>query len=127
SFLYDVIFMDVRMPEMDGLAATAMIRKRGGHLARIPIIALTANAFAEDVKACFEAGMNQFVPKPVNKTMLLAAILKAMGGGSIPRHAADQGLPDERPEAALDPVALDDMAESIGLDGLAEMTSMFEQ
>jgi len=57
-FAYDVIFMDMRMPEMDGLAATRLIRQRGGALARVPIVALTANAFPEDVKACFDAGMN---------------------------------------------------------------------
>ncbi|MDR3535599.1 MAG: ATP-binding protein [Acetobacteraceae bacterium] len=78
SFLYDVICMDVRMPEMDGLAATRLIRKRGGRLARVPIVALTANAFPEDIAECFGAGMNQFVPKPVNKEVLLNAILEAL-------------------------------------------------
>ena len=51
---FDVVFMDMRMPEMDGLAATRAIRALGGAWAAIPIIALTANAFAEDVKACRE-------------------------------------------------------------------------
>jgi signal transduction histidine kinase/DNA-binding NarL/FixJ family response regulator/HPt (histidine-containing phosphotransfer) domain-containing protein len=78
SFVYDVICMDVRMPEMDGLAATRLIRKRGGQLATVPIVALTANAFPEDIKECFDAGMNQFVPKPVQKEVLLNAILEAL-------------------------------------------------
>jgi CheY-like chemotaxis protein len=77
-FVYDVIFMDMRMPEMDGLAATRLIRQHAGALARVPIIALTANAFPEDVKACLAAGMNQFVTKPVIKDVLFTAILHAL-------------------------------------------------
>jgi signal transduction histidine kinase/CheY-like chemotaxis protein len=77
-FAYDVICMDVRMPEMDGLAATRMIRSRGGALAAIPIIALTANAFPEDVQACFDAGMNQFLAKPVTRAALLTALMRAL-------------------------------------------------
>jgi two-component system, sensor histidine kinase len=75
---YDVILMDVRMPEMDGLAATRAIRARGGRLATIPIIALTANAFAEDVRLCREAGMSDFLAKPLRKPALVAAILRAI-------------------------------------------------
>ena len=50
----------------------------GGPLATIPIIALTANAFPEDVRACFAAGMNQFVAKPVSRETLLTALLRAL-------------------------------------------------
>jgi signal transduction histidine kinase/NO-binding membrane sensor protein with MHYT domain/ActR/RegA family two-component response regulator len=77
-FAYDVIFMDMQMPEMDGVAATRMIRSRGGALATVPIIALTANAFPEDVKACFDAGMDQFVTKPFSRDELLAALHTAL-------------------------------------------------
>ena len=64
---YDAILMDVQMPDMDGLQATAMIR----HLAvpramTIPIIAMTANVFAEDIQKCMAAGMNDHLGKPVN-------------------------------------------------------------
>ena len=79
---YDVIFMDMNMPEMDGLDATRRIRAqgkaRGGALATIPIIAFTANAFAEDIAACYEAGMNRFVSKPVNKEALLSELLDVL-------------------------------------------------
>jgi signal transduction histidine kinase/DNA-binding NarL/FixJ family response regulator len=130
SFLYDVIFMDVRMPEMDGLAATRLIRERGGHLRTIPIIALTANAFADDVKACFDAGMNQFLPKPVQKEMLLAAMLQAMSASTSVHSDAGQptagGTPDEAQDEALDAAGLEEMTESIGGDGVAEMIAMFE-
>ena len=64
---FDVILMDMRMPVMDGLAATRTIRKLGRpDAAEIPIIALTANAFEEDVKACLDAGMDGHISKPVD-------------------------------------------------------------
>lgn len=64
---YDVILMDVQMPEMDGLAATRIIREKekeiGGH---IPIIALTAGVMKEEIDMCIEAGMDEHISKPVN-------------------------------------------------------------
>jgi len=64
---YSMIFMDCQMPNMDGLGAARAIReeeKRSGR-ARVPITAMTANAFAEDRVACLEAGMDDYLPKPV--------------------------------------------------------------
>ena len=64
---YDLIFMDMQMPEMDGLTATVNIRKMGTEKARaIPIIAMTANVFREDVEKCIEAGMNGHIGKPLD-------------------------------------------------------------
>src|SRR5207302_11291395 len=77
-FPCDVILMDMRMPEMDGLQATRAIRAQGGRLATVPIIAFTANAFAEDVQACHDAGMNDFVVKPVRKNVLINTIARAL-------------------------------------------------
>ena len=68
---FDTILMDMRMPVMDGLAATKAIRKLGRpDAATIPIIALTANAFEEDVKACLQAGMDAHLSKPVDINQL---------------------------------------------------------
>ncbi|CAG1023127.1 partial two-component system, NarL family, sensor histidine kinase EvgS, partial [Methylococcales bacterium] len=71
---YDLILMDVQMPELDGYQATAIIRGLSGHKAQVPILAFTANALQEDRNACLAAGMNDFVAKPVEKDRLLATI-----------------------------------------------------
>jgi signal transduction histidine kinase/CheY-like chemotaxis protein/HPt (histidine-containing phosphotransfer) domain-containing protein len=124
GFPYDVICMDMRMPEMDGLAATRAIRAMGGHLATVPIIALTANAFPDDVSACYDAGMTGFLAKPVSKQSLLTVLLPALGQthvvvvGSVP-SAPEAGLALDRPGFAC-------LKEDIGEDGVAELVATFE-
>jgi signal transduction histidine kinase/CheY-like chemotaxis protein/HPt (histidine-containing phosphotransfer) domain-containing protein len=125
SFRYDAIFMDVRMPEMDGLDATRLIRKRGGALARIPIIALTANAFPEDVQACFAAGMDRFVPKPVTRDMLLSVLVSALTAQEPPAEPIPPPAGNPAAPATLDTAFLDEMVDSIGGDGVAEMVALF--
>jgi CheY-like chemotaxis protein len=68
---YDLVFMDMRMPGMDGPTAARELRARGD---RTPIVALTANAFAEDRKACLEAGMNDHLVKPLELESLRSAL-----------------------------------------------------
>jgi CheY-like chemotaxis protein len=64
---YDIIFMDVQMPEMDGYEATRRIRASGAPRAdSIPIVAMTANVFREDIERCLESGMNDHVGKPLD-------------------------------------------------------------
>jgi CheY-like chemotaxis protein len=70
--IFDLVFMDMRMPKMDGPSACRAIRALGGPWKDIPIIALTANAFEEDRKACLAAGMTGFVTKPIDAQTLLA-------------------------------------------------------
>jgi CheY-like chemotaxis protein len=72
---YDLILMDVRMPRLDGLEATRRIR-RLDRCAQVPILALTANAFVDDRDRCLEAGMNDFIAKPVNPEVLFETMLK---------------------------------------------------
>ncbi len=74
SLPYDLILMDVQMVEMDGIEATKRIRKLGGALAEIPIIAVTAGAMTGDREKCIEAGMNDYVAKPVVFSELLEKI-----------------------------------------------------
>ena len=76
---YDVIIMDVMMPVMDGLEATKAIRMLEREDAKkIPIIAMTANAFEEDRKACLEAGMNEHIGKPIDIPQLKRVITKLL-------------------------------------------------
>ena len=75
SGAFDLIVMDVQMPEMDGLEATRIIRASEQETGkRIPIIAMTAHAFKKDEEACFEAGMDAYVSKPISKSFLFETI-----------------------------------------------------
>jgi len=74
---YDLIFMDLQMPEMDGFEATRRIRDvEAGRLERVPIIAMTANVFREDVEKCLEAGMNDHIGKPLDFDEVLKKMKK---------------------------------------------------
>jgi len=74
---YDLVLMDVHMPEMDGLEATRNLRAQG--LTDLPIIALTANAMAGDRRECLDAGMNDYLAKPLDPDLLLEAIARWTG------------------------------------------------
>lgn len=82
---FDLIFMDVRMPELDGRETTRRLRAGDGPNARVPVIAVTADTSPEDIAACTAAGMTYFVPKPITPPMLLGAITHVM------TMAQDQG------------------------------------
>jgi CheY-like chemotaxis protein/HPt (histidine-containing phosphotransfer) domain-containing protein len=102
----DLVLMDVRMPEMDGLTATRAIRSRGGAFAVLPIIALTANAFAEDIKLCRDAGMSDFLAKPLRKQAMVAAILRAIGLEPIPAASLPAEPESKAARATEDRLAL---------------------
>ena len=77
---FDLILTDMQMPVMDGLSATRAIRQLPGY-ATLPIIAMTANAFAEDRHNCLEAGMNDFITKPVDPEVLFSVMLHWLSTG----------------------------------------------
>jgi CheY-like chemotaxis protein len=81
---YDLVLMDVQMPEMDGLDATRAIRERERTRdGRTPIVAMTANAMAGDREMCLDAGMDGYVTKPVRKDALFSEIDRVMGRGGL--------------------------------------------
>ena len=78
---YDAILMDMRMPVMDGLEATRTIRSLDRADAKtIPIVALTANAFYEDVRKCLAAGMDDHLSKPVDPELMKKTLARVMCG-----------------------------------------------
>ncbi|CAN5372281.1 hypothetical protein BH10PSE1_BH10PSE1_29170 [soil metagenome] len=81
---FDVIFMDVRMPELDGRETTRRLRAGGGINADVPVIAVTADTSPEDVAACMDAGMTYFVSKPLTPPALLGALQHVLSGAEEP-------------------------------------------
>jgi hypothetical protein len=107
--LYDLVLMDVNMPEMDGVEATARIREMDGDKGSIPIIALTANAMKGDKEKFLAAGMDDYISKPLDRKKLVA-VVNAWGKGSDEFDDAPPSQPDGVGETAevLDPKMLED-------------------
>ncbi len=116
---YDLVFMDMQMPKMNGLEATRAIRAWGGSFASLPIVAMTANAFHSDRMECLAAGMNDFVAKPIELNELDAAIRRVMPSGE---PQPDQIAP---PVVLCDVQKLSNLTDYIGINGLAEILEEF--
>ena len=116
---YDVVLMDVQMPELDGLDASRRICERWPADVRPRIIAMTANAMPEDREACFAAGMDDYVAKPIRPNELAEALSRA-------RPLADTGTPRaEGAGATLDASAVESLRELGGDEFLAEVIDTF--
>jgi PAS domain S-box-containing protein len=89
---YGLILMDMQMPGMDGISATREIRASEGSGKRVPIIAMTANAMAEDQRRCLEAGMDDYVSKPIAPDKLRATAARWMEGRALPATATSIDL-----------------------------------
>jgi signal transduction histidine kinase/DNA-binding NarL/FixJ family response regulator/HPt (histidine-containing phosphotransfer) domain-containing protein len=101
---YDLILMDMQMPEMDGVEATRAIRALPGHT-QTPILAMTANAFAEDRQSCLNTGMNDHITKPVDPEALYATLLAWLPAKAHVEADAAQRAARPHPAAATDPLA----------------------
>ena len=110
---YDLILMDVQMPEMDGFEATAVLRRReiAENLPRTPIVAMTAHALAGDRERCLDAGMDDYIAKPVRQQTLEAMLRKWMTDDPSTQIAepqkSDGADPDTAAESILDAGAVD--------------------
>ncbi len=80
---YDLIFMDVQMPVMDGFQATQEIRSLGEDASSIPIVAVTANAFQSEREKCFSFGMDDYLTKPLDKERLQEALRRWAGARDV--------------------------------------------
>jgi PAS domain S-box-containing protein len=107
---YDLILMDVQMPEMDGIAAAQAIRRLPGDVRRIPIIALTANAMAGQREEYIEAGMDEYVSKPIDMAQLMEAMTRLCGGEEPGDAASGEEAPRAAPPGATTSAGTDELS-----------------
>ncbi|GGD24911.1 hybrid sensor histidine kinase/response regulator [Sinisalibacter lacisalsi] len=111
---FDLIFLDISMPRMDGLEALRHIRSRAGPNAKVPVIALTAHVLEEDQKRFAEAGFDAVLGKPTSRAQLLAVIRRLVKQAGSTRHNEFDGS------------FFDEMVETLGLPMAREMVDKFE-
>ncbi|HEU4439237.1 MAG TPA: response regulator [Methylomirabilota bacterium] len=127
---YDVVLMDVQMPEMDGLEASREINRRWHGRTRPRIVAMTANAMQGDRDLCVAAGMDDYVAKPIRVEELVSALERCRPGGEGPGRdstAADAPSAEAPTGAAIDRAVFDRLVESMGGAFVAELIATFDQ
>jgi len=121
NFKFDAILMDVQMPVMDGLEATRRIRALE-RWREIPIVAMTAHAMTGDQERCLAAGMDAYLPKPVNSSDLFRLLDSYLGAGRAPRPVSPAAATDLLP---IDPRLHDEVCEAPGFAG--DVVNLFLQ
>lgn len=129
---YDVILMDIFMPEMDGIEATKTVRTLPGSRGQLPIIAMTAYALESDKQSCLDAGMNDYVSKPIRKQELLEVVTRWVGQSAMaeeaPVHTPSAVVIDTRVLEALeretDPTLLMDLARAFVTETASRLSSI---
>ena len=118
---FDLVLMDVEMPEMDGIAATRAIRVSDGPMRDVPIVALTANALLEDAALCKAAGMNDFLSKPIERSALYTMIAR---WAHPEAREKDEAGPIRVRSHILDPAVVDELESLLGSQKAAEFVAM---
>ncbi|MBC7992113.1 MAG: response regulator, partial [Rhizobacter sp.] len=125
SAAFDVVLMDLHMPGMDGFTAARTIRAMAPPRGRVPIVALTADAFQASRHLAREAGMDDFLTKPAHLPQLREALARYGGGAVVPAsHKAADALPGDA-ESALDLATVDDVLEALSPPKYAALLAGF--
>jgi two-component system sensor histidine kinase/response regulator len=118
---YDLVLMDVQMPEMDGLQATAAIRALNASASRVPIVAMTANAMRDDEKMCLDAGMDGYISKPIDRRKLIEVLAQYSGSAPLQSIAA----PMVAAGPAIDFGVLDQLREDLNTETVIAILAKF--
>jgi signal transduction histidine kinase/DNA-binding response OmpR family regulator len=121
---FDLVLMDMQMPEMDGLEATRRLRDQLG-LTRLPVVALTANALAGDREACLAAGMNAHVGKPFDLEELVAVIREQLGRSGPAHPSAAQAATAQLPAHAADAAQSAGVRLAEALERMGEQSAVY--
>ena len=119
--VYDVVLMDVQMPEMDGLEASRRINQNWPPGTRPRIIAMTANAMQGDRERCLDAGMDDYITKPIRTEALVEALSKTQP------QSPSVDIPPESPEAAIDLKKFEEFRQDMGADFIGEIIEVFNE
>ena len=121
----DLIFMDIQMPKMDGVAATRAIRALPGPIGRVPIVALTANAMAGHREEYLSAGMNDYIAKPLKPDDLSRVLQRLQEGATVVPMTAPAAARLEGPAPVVDLARIAELAAIIPSDSLSVMLEAF--
>ncbi len=125
---YDLIFMDMQMPELDGFEATRAIRAAGGALAEVPIVAMTAGALDGARERAIAAGMDDYLTKPILPGQLERMLSRFLSVGSeVPARAVTARLPGGSDEALIDSGVLGELEDTLGAPMIDELVALYRQ
>ncbi|GAA0566194.1 ATP-binding protein [Halomonas salifodinae] len=120
---FDLIFMDIQMPGMDGMEATRQLRARGGWLAEVPIVAMTAGGLADERELCLAVGMSDYLTKPFYRNELVALLSHHLSGTEAPPPP----VPAAAPAHDLEASTLEELRDSLGTPGVRSLVDLYCQ